>query len=303
LDSKDADNPELQTVVASQRPAGVLAAGGILDRIVQAQFERLAADADSAMRHTESKPPRNPPPSPGHAFAACLAQPGINIIAEIKQRSPSKGIICEKFDPLAIASSYIAHGAAALSVLTEEAFFGGSLKYLETIRDYHPTVPLLRKDFIFDEVQVKESQRAGADALLLIAAILDDALLARLLDSTTALGLDALVEVHTRAEMERVTAARASVIGINNRDLRDFSITLDTSINLAPLAPAGSILVAESGITSGADVLRLRRAGFSAFLIGEHFMRTPDPGLALHALLAGARIAEGASAASTETLI
>src|SRR5205085_8073640 len=265
-----------------QRPAGVLEAGGILDRIVDrkaARLEDLMAQVplEDLMAQVEqiTRPPRR--------FAESLKrEDSINIIAEIKQRSPSKGVIRADFDPLAIATSYEQAGAAAISVLCEEDYFGGSLDHLRAIRG---ATPLLRKDFLFDDYQLYEARAAGADAVLLIVAILDDALLRRLLAKTAALGLDALVEAHTADEMRRAASAGATIIGVNNRNLTTFSVDLQTSLDLAPLAPAGAILVSESGISDGANIRRLRDAGYDAFLIGETFMRADSPGAALRRLI------------------
>jgi indole-3-glycerol phosphate synthase len=264
---------------------GLLSAGGVLDRIVEAKARRL----DQAKRRVPIEMlapealaiaalPRGP------SLTAALRRPdGVNVIAEIKQRSPSKGIICQDFDPVRIAESYASGGAAALSVLCEEDFFGGSLEHLEAVRGVG--LPLLRKDFIFDPYQLYESRVAGADAVLLIVAMLEDELLARLIELANELGLDALVEVHAADEMMRAARARASIIGINNRDLTTFNVDLDTSIQLAPLAPDGAILVSESGINAGSDIRRLRSAGFSAFLVGEHLMRAQHPSEPLRRLI------------------
>jgi indole-3-glycerol phosphate synthase len=259
----------------------VLAAGGVLDRIVDAKSIRLA----EAKRRTpleqviELRGARVRRP-----FAESIAKPErVNIIAEIKHRSPSKGIIREDFDPVAIAESYDEARAAAISVLAEEDYFGGSLDYLRAIRQ-RVSAPLLRKDFIFDEYQIYESVAAGADAVLLIVAVLDDELLAQLIGLADETGLDALVEVHTAGEMKRATLARARFIGVNNRDLTTFAVDLNTSFQLARLAPAAAVLVSESGIRTGEDIRNLKSAGFSGFLIGEHFMRAENPGDALKQL-------------------
>ena len=267
-----------------QRPPGVLKAGGILDRIVDRKAARLAeVMAQSPLEEVMAQ--AEPITRPANAFAESLKRTdSINIIAEVKHRSPSKGIIRADFDPLAIALSYQEAGAAAMSVLCEEDYFGGSLDHLRAIRAATAT-PLLRKDFIFDEYQLFEARAAGADAVLLIVAILDDALLRRLLERAEALGLDALVEVHTADEMRRAASAGAAIIGVNNRDLTTFHVDLQTSLDLARLAPAGTTLVSESGIGDGASIRRLREAGYSAFLIGETFMRAEYPGGALQQLI------------------
>jgi indole-3-glycerol phosphate synthase len=267
-------------------PPGLLSAGGVLDRIVEAKAGRL----DLAKRRApiEGLAPEAlaiAALSRARSLAAALRQADrVNVIAEIKQRSPSKGIICEDFDPVRIAESYASGGAAALSVLCEEDFFGGSLAHLEAIRRC-VDLPLLRKDFIFDAYQLYESRVAGADAVLLIVAILEDELLAKLIGLANELGLEALVEVHSAEEMTRAARGGASIIGVNNRDLTTFTVDLDTSIQLAPLAPEGAILVSESGINTGPDIRRLRSAGFSGFLVGEHLMRAQDPGEALRRLI------------------
>jgi len=265
-------------------PAGVLSSGGILDRIVEAKASRLRAAREIHPIGTLASATRD---SSRTRFSEALTRDGINVIAEIKRRSPSKGVIRENFDPTAIAESYANGGATAISVLTEEDFFDGSLEYLTKIRGTVP-VPLLRKDFIFDEYQILEAVQAGADAVLLITAILDDSLLRGLIQLASERGLDALVEVHDDNEMRRAVEAGAAIIGVNNRDLRTFDVALETSERLATLAPADTILVTESGIERASDIRRLRSSGFRAFLIGEHLMRAPDPGEALRALLAEA---------------
>jgi len=211
-----------------------------------------------------------------HALRNGLTGNGINIIAEFKRRSPSKGTIRENADAATIARSYESAGAAAISVLTEENYFAGSLADLIAVRA-EVTIPILRKDFVLDEWQVLESAAAGADALLLIVAALDDETLARLLRLTEEdLAMDALVEVHNREEMETAAAHGAKLIGVNNRDLRTFDVSTDTSLQLARFAPAGSVLVSESGLTP-AELPKLKAAGYSGFLIGESLMRAPDP--------------------------
>jgi len=297
LDISDAQSAKSSQSVG--RPSGLLSAGGILDRIVDAKANRLRV----AKNEVRSQAAAIDPLPPEHdrkrgSFRSAISTPNrTNIIAEVKRRSPSKGIIREDFDPLAIAASYVAGGAAALSVLTEEDFFGGSLDFLKAIRASHPEIPLLRKDFIFDEFQLLESRDAGASAVLLITAILGDELLRDLIAESARQGLDALVEVHTAAELQRAVAAGADIIGVNNRDLIDFTVTLDTSVRLAQLAPSNAVLVTESGITSGPDVAILSGSGFSAFLVGEHFMRATDPGAELKSLVENAEKARAAGVA------
>ena len=263
------------------------AAGGVLDRIVEAKAKRLESAkralsesqvSDRALSAATSRP--------AGPFAQNLSRPhAVNVIAEVKHGSPSKGIIRADFDPVRIARSYSDSGAAAISVLAEEDFFGGSLDHLAAVRR-QVGLPLLRKDFIFDAYQIYESALAGADAVLLIAAILEDELLSKLIALAGRLGLDALVEAHSPDEMERAARANAKIIGVNNRDLTTFKVELSTSLELARLAPSGAILVSESGINSAADIRLLKSAGFHAFLIGEHFMRAADPGHALQSLIA-----------------
>jgi indole-3-glycerol phosphate synthase len=266
--------------------SGVLAAGGILDRIVAARARRLSASKRERplAQIIEALESSAPSLKPRSMRAALEARGRTKVIAEIKQRSPSRGIIREELDPLAIAGDYERGGAAALSILTEEDFFGGSLERLRAIGQ-RSELPLLRKDFIFDEYQVYESCEAGADALLLIVALLDDELLKKLIECADEAGIDALVEVHTEAEMERASRAGARIVGVNNRDLTTFKVDMETSLKLAERAPDGALLVSESGIKTGADVRRLKAAGFSAFLIGEHLMRAESPGQALKALI------------------
>ena len=270
------------------RPKGILAAGGVLDRIVDARAQRVSdlkrAHPISGLLTRDDERPTRPRPS---MSAALSRQGSTNIVAEIKHRSPSKGVIREEFDPVAIASSYEKAGAAALSVLTEEDFFGGSLAHLRAVRE-RVGLPLLRKDFHFDEYQLHEALAAGADAVLLIVAILEDELLTDLITLAYELKLDALVEVHNAAEMERAVESGARLIGVNNRDLRTFDVDLKTSVDLASVAPRDAILVSESGIHNGQDINRLKRAGYNAFLVGEHFMRAADPGDALKQLVASA---------------
>jgi indole-3-glycerol phosphate synthase len=217
-----------------------------------------------------------------HAFRDALRSDAINMIAEFKRRSPSKGTIREDADAARIARSYESAGAAAISVLTEEKYFAGSLDDLHTVREA-VSIPILRKDFVFDEYQVYESAAVRADALLLIVAALDDELLARLLRLTEEdLGMDALVEVHNQEEMERAVANGAKLIGVNNRDLRTFNVSTETSLALAPFAPANALLVSESGLTPG-EVSRLHGVGYRGFLVGEALMRAEDPAQELRA--------------------
>jgi indole-3-glycerol phosphate synthase len=221
---------------------------------------------------------------PARPFAAALAAgPNVAVIAEVKKASPSAGLIREAFDPAEIARAYEEGGAAAISVLTDEPFFQGSLEYLRVVRRA-VGLPVLRKDFILEPYQVWEARAAGADAVLLIVAALEDTALAGLLGLTGELGMDALVEVHDRAELERAAAAGAAVVGVNNRDLRTFEVRLETTCELAPLVPSGRVLVAESGIATAGDVARVGACGAHAVLVGEALMRAGDIAGALRAL-------------------
>ena len=223
-----------------------------------------------------------------HAFREALADAGrVNVIAEFKRASPSKGEIRVGASASETARAYERGGAAAVSVLTEEDFFRGSLRDLAEVKE-SVRLPVLRKDFILEDYQVYESAAVGADALLLIVAALDDAALARLRAlAEVELGLDALVEVHTAEEMKRAADAGARAVGVNNRDLHTFEVSLETSVRLAPHAPRGALLVSESGLQTSADIARLRACGFGAFLVGETLMRADDPEAALR-YLAGA---------------
>jgi indole-3-glycerol phosphate synthase len=232
-------------------------------------------------------------------FAAALrrrAAAGPAVIAEIKKASPSKGLIRENFDVEWLARSYCAGGAAALSVLTDEPYFQGSLRNLELASAASP-LACLRKDFMVDEYQIVEARVHGADAILLIAAALTGADVKRFAGLARGLQLDVLVEVHTGEELDRVLDSLgetgADAIGVNNRNLKTFEVSLETSLELVERIPAGVLRVAESGISTPDDLARLRAAGFDAFLIGESLMRQPDPGAALAALLAGASRREG----------
>ena len=223
-------------------------------------------------------------------FARALRQKqGQAVIAEIKKASPSRGLIREHFDVPALASGFAAAGAAALSVLTEEHFFQGSLANLQ-LASQASGLPCLRKDFLVDEFQILEARANRADAILLIAAALNDSQLRELTAKAHALELDVLGEVHTAEELERVLDLdlRWDAIGVNNRDLKSFKVRLEVSLSLAERLPSGAVHVAESGIDTAQDLNRLGRAGFDAFLIGESLMRQPDPGLALKNLLAAA---------------
>lgn len=209
----------------------------------------------------------------------------LNVIAECKRRSPSKGVLRENYDPVAIARGYVDAGAAALSILTEPTFFDGSLEHLEAVRR-EVDVPLLRKDFIVSQYQVIEARAAGADALLLIVAALSQAELTTLLTQTAEQGLDALVEVHNAEELARAADAGAQIIGVNNRNLRTLDVDVRVSEQLLSRMPREAIAVSESGLRTADDLVRLRQLGYRAFLVGERFMAAADPGAALKELLA-----------------
>jgi len=221
----------------------------------------------------------------GDALERAIAAGGAGVIAEIKKASPSRGVLRASFDPAAIAQSYARHGAACLSVLTDVQFFQGKLQYLDEVRAA-VELPVLRKDFLVDEYQVFESRAAGADCILLIVAALDNGQMHALAQCASQLGMAVLVEVHDGAELDRALALATPLIGINNRNLRDFSVSLQTTIDLLARVPAGRRVVAESGILAPSDVARLRSAGVAAYLVGEAFMRAPDPGVELARLFA-----------------
>ncbi|MDB5861487.1 MAG: trpC [Ramlibacter sp.] len=220
------------------------------------------------------------------ALRARIAAGKAAVIAEIKKASPSKGVLREEFEPADIAQSYAENGAACLSVLTDRQFFQGSPDYLKQARA-SCDLPVLRKDFLIDPYQVYESRALGADCILLIAACLDDAQMAELEAIARSLDMAVLVEVHDRAELKRALQLKTPLVGINNRDLRTFEVSLDTTLALLPEVPAGRLLVTESGILAAQDVQKMRAAGVHAFLVGEAFMRAKDPGAALAALFEG----------------
>lgn len=207
------------------------------------------------------------------------------VIAEVKKASPSKGVLRENFDPAAIAASYACGGAACLSVLTDQDFFQGSEEALQQARAACE-LPVIRKDFLVDPYQIAEARVIGADCVLLIAAALDDASLASLYQQSVDYGMDVLVEVHDAEELQRVLPLEPMLLGINNRNLRSFEVSLDTTFQLLDSIPEDSLVVTESGILQPAHVREMRAAGVNAFLVGEAFMRAPDPGDALATLFA-----------------
>ncbi len=254
----------------------------ILDRIVEVKREEIAAS--SARRSLASWREEAEARHDQRGFAQALRQKvaagEAAVIAEVKKASPSKGVLREHFVPADIARSYAAYGAACLSVLTDERFFQGSAAYLQQARTAC-ALPALRKDFMIDEYQVVEARALGADCILLIAACLSDAQMIDLEAAALALGMDVLVEVHDGAELQRALRLKTPLLGINNRNLKTFEVTLDTTLGLLAGVPADKLLVTESGILGRADVQRMRAAGVHAFLVGEAFMRAPEPGVAL----------------------
>lgn len=263
-----------------------LAAGTYLDRILSRTVADLAARRDRTPRAALARRAEDRPAPVG--LRAALAGPATAVIAEIKRASPSRGVFPVMVDPVAVASAYLDGGAAGLSVLTDEPFFRGSLADLEAVaavaHGRSKPAPVLRKDFVVDEYQIIEARAFGADAVLLILAALDDARLRDLMGQAERWGMDALVEVHDAAELARAADAGAALIGVNNRNLRSFQVDLGVSERLAPLAPAGAVLVGESGISTRDDVVRLRNAGIAAVLVGESLIVAPDRAAALRAL-------------------
>jgi indole-3-glycerol phosphate synthase len=250
----------------------------ILSRIIEsrrtdvARRQRIVPEAVLRIAAGKADAPRD--------FAGALARDRVNVIAEIKKASPSAGVLRREFDPVALARAFEQAGAAALSVLTEEENFQGALAHLRDARAA-VSLPVLRKDFIVDPWQVWEARAANADSFLLMAAALSDATLAALLHLGRELGMEALVEVHTAEELERVLAAGARTVGVNNRNLHTLEVRVETSLDLIERIPDDRIAVSESGLRSAADLSKLRAAGFDAFLIGESLMREAEPGAAL----------------------
>jgi indole-3-glycerol phosphate synthase len=254
----------------------------VLSEIIGKKRERVAASKETIplerMRDLAYEARRDAKP---HALLNALRADGINVIAEFKRRSPSKGMIRADANLTEIVQSYQSGGAVGISVLTEEDYFAGSLDDLRTVKAT-VELPTLRKDFVFEEYQVYESAAAGADAVLLIVAALDDELLSRLRRlAEDELGIDGLVEVHTSEEMKQAATCGANLIGVNNRDLRTFEVSLETSLSLAREAPDGTLLISESGLHSSQDLQRLRQVGYRGFLIGESLMRSDKPEEAL----------------------
>jgi indole-3-glycerol phosphate synthase len=257
----------------------------ILEKILRVKREEVAAAKRArplAAVRAEAES-ADPPRGFVAAIRAKIAAGEPAVIAEIKKASPSKGLLREQFDPAQIAGSYARHGAACLSVLTDVQFFHGHPDYLGTARTASG-LPALRKDFLIDPWQVFESRALGADCVLLIVAALDDSQLAELEAVAHSLGMAVLVEVHDESELNRALKLSTPLLGVNNRSLRTFETHLETTLSLLPRIPPSKVLVTESGILGPGDVKRMREAGVHAFLVGEAFMRAPDPGAALRAL-------------------
>ncbi len=260
--------------------------GTMLDRIVEAR--RAAIDhrrrilPEAVLRLAAGRA------EPARAFSAALTRNAINVIAELKKASPSRGLLRRDFDPASLAQQLERAGAAALSVLTEEEFFQGTLQHMKQARQA-TKLPVLRKDFILDPWQVWEARATSADSFLLIVALFPpragDAALRELLDLGRELGMEPVVEVHTREEVSRAVEAGARILGVNNRDLRTMQVRLETSLELVEAVPEECIAVSESGLGEHRELERLRASGFDAFLVGEHLMESPDPAAALRALL------------------
>jgi len=258
----------------------------LLEAIVQATRHAVAAAErrQSLAQIEQAAATRSPR---GEAFRVALQSTDhLPVIAECKPRSPSRGVLRDDYQPAAIARVYECAGAAAISVLTEPAFFDGGLEHLEAVREA-VAVPVLRKDFIVSEYQLAETRVAGADAALLIVAALDDVTLRRLVVQARKHGLAALIEVHDMAELSRALAAEAQIIGVNNRNLRTLEVDLDTSFSVIASIPEDVVAVAESGIKTPDDLRALRKAGYDGFLVGESLVTRSDPGAALTELLAG----------------
>jgi indole-3-glycerol phosphate synthase len=260
----------------------VSVAPGILARIVSHKRAELA----EASRDRVEIERRASHRTPARDFRSALTTNRPAIIAEIKKASPSKGILAHEFDPASIARAYSMGGAAALSVLTDREFFQGDLADLQAARA-SCKIPVLRKDFTIDEFQVIEAAAHGADAILLIAAILDPSEMRHFRELASQFGMAALVEVHDGDELDAALASGAEIVGVNNRNLHTFDVTIETSLRLVEKIPSNVVKVAESGIHSNADVQRLASAGFNAFLVGEHLMKSADPAVALRALRNG----------------
>ncbi|MCY3818512.1 MAG: indole-3-glycerol phosphate synthase TrpC [Gammaproteobacteria bacterium] len=260
----------------------------VLDRILARKAEELAERRRKrSLAHVRAAAEYA---APARGFAAAVERRKPAVIAEMKKASPSRGVIREHFDPTTIAQSYEAAGAACLSVLTDETFFQGADEHLARAKAA-ATLPVLRKDFVIDEYQVFEARELGADCILLIAAALDPERIASFTALAAQLGFDALIEVHNARELDDALRSAPALLGINNRDLRTFDTSLETTLSLLAEVPEGTTVVTESGIRTREDVRRMRAAGVDAFLVGEAFMRSGDPGRALRELFATNRTA------------
>ena len=260
----------------------------ILDRILQDKAREVIERAQKTPLRALSAQVEGLGLAGPRGFTAAIQKKvssgGAAVIAEIKKASPSKGVIRKDFDPAEIAVSYAEHGATCLSVLTDEKYFQGHADFLKAARAAC-SLPVLRKDFMVDPYQVYEARLMGADAILLIAAALGDPMMSDLEQAATALGLDVLVEVHNEEELERALQLETPLLGINNRDLKTFETTLDTTLGMLSKIPQDRVVISESGIHTPADISLLRQSGVNAFLIGEAFMREQDPGVALEQLI------------------
>ena len=254
---------------------------GILSEILAQKAEEVAV---LRSRSGELEQAAHERKSGHRSFKAALVRQTPAVIAELKKASPSRGLLAAEYHPAFLAHAYQAGGAACVSVLTDEMFFQGSLHDLEAARAA-VTLPVLRKDFVIDRLQIFEAAAAGADAILLIAAALDVTTLRQLREAADALELASLVEVHDREELEKAIDSGAEIIGVNNRNLQTFEVDLETSIRLSYLMPSTAVRVSESGITDGASIQRLTEAGFQAFLVGESLMTSPNPAQSLRSLL------------------
>ena len=259
----------------------------VLARIVEAVRDRLASEPPPADLERRARAAAEGRRTAGRrSLLAVLAAPGVRVIAECKRRSPSAGWLRTPFDPLELARAYAAGGAAAISVVTEPRFFAGEPAWVAEVRDV-ASLPVMQKDFLLAPRQLFEAVLLGADAVLLIARILPGEQLAEMLAVADALGLEALVEVHDEADLERVLPLGAAIVGINSRDLRSFGVDLDAAAALAERVPPDRVAVLESGISGVADVHRMLERGLRQFLVGEHLLRSPDPAAALAALVTG----------------
>jgi indole-3-glycerol phosphate synthase len=274
---------DLERALADRRPADVLDGGA-------------GTAAGSAVVPADRRPHdgRTSSPSPAPTFLASLQLPGIRVIAECKRRSPSRGVLRQHYDPVAIAGQYATAGAAAISILTEPGFFDGAIEHLVAVHAAHPAVPLLRKDFTVDEYQIAEAAISGASAVLLIVAALEQPMLVRLLAYAAQAGVDVLTEVHDQDEAHRAIDAGASIIGVNNRNLKTLEVSIHTAFHVAPIIGSATVRVAESGLRTGADLASLHAAGYGAFLIGERFMTEANPGNGLATIIGDARAAMAA---------